>query len=79
MDDTSALETLGSFWMALSWYSNHQVGAWAILYPLIKVSSQLLSMGIAHGIQQVALLTLSQLFSIAYRWITWVLKRPLKG
>ena len=39
MDYTSALETLEDFWITLSWCSDHQVGAWAILYPLVKVSS----------------------------------------
>ena len=40
MDYTSALETLENFWMTLSWCSEHQVGAWVILYPLVKVSSR---------------------------------------
>ena len=39
MDYTSTLETLESFWMALSRCSVHQVGAWAILYPFVMVSS----------------------------------------
>ena len=39
MDYTSTLETLESFWMALSRCSVHRVGAWAILYPLVMVSS----------------------------------------
>ena len=39
MDYTSALETLKVFWMTLSWCSEHQDGAWAIFYPLVKVSS----------------------------------------
>ena len=39
MDYTSALETIEDFWMTLSWCSEHQVGALAILYPLVKVSS----------------------------------------
>ena len=38
-DYTSTLETLGYFCMTLSWCSEHQVGTWAILYPLLKVSS----------------------------------------
>ena len=38
-------------------YSARRVGALAILYPLVKVSST----GIAHGSQQCALFTLSQL------------------
>ena len=39
MDYTSALETIEDFWMTLSWCYEHQVGAWAIFYPLVKVSS----------------------------------------
>ena len=39
LDYTSTLETLESFWIALSRCFEHQVGAWAILYPLVKVSS----------------------------------------
>ena len=39
MEYTSTLETLEDFWMSLSWCSEHQVGAWAILYPLVKVYS----------------------------------------
>ena len=39
MECTSTLETLEDFWMSLSWCSEHQVGAWAILYPLVKVCS----------------------------------------
>ena len=39
MDYTSTLETLESFWMALFRCSVHRVGAWAILYPLVTVSS----------------------------------------
>ena len=39
MDYTNTLETLEDFWMSLSWCSEHEVGAWAILYPLVKVSS----------------------------------------
>ena len=39
MDYTSTLETLEDFSMSLSWCSEHQVGAWAILYPLVKVNS----------------------------------------
>ena len=39
MDYTSSLETLEGFWMALSWCFEHQVNAWAILYPLVKLSN----------------------------------------
>ena len=39
MDYTSTLQTLEDFWMTLSWCSEHHFRAWAILYPLIKVSS----------------------------------------
>ena len=39
MDYTITLETLESFWMAFSRCFEHRVGAWAILYPLVKVSS----------------------------------------
>ena len=39
MDYTSTLETIEDFWMTLSWCSKHQVSAWAILYPLVKVSN----------------------------------------
>ena len=38
MDYTSTLETLEDFWMTLSWRSKLQIGARAILYPLVKVS-----------------------------------------
>ena len=37
IDYMSILETLEDFWMTLSLCSKHQVGAWAILYPLVKV------------------------------------------
>ena len=36
---TSTLETLEDIWMSLSRCSEHQVGARAILYPLVKVST----------------------------------------
>ena len=39
MDYTSTLETLKSFWIALSRCSVHQVRAWGILYDLVTVSS----------------------------------------
>ena len=39
MDYTSTLETLESFWIALSRCSVHRVGARVILYPLVMVSS----------------------------------------
>ena len=39
MDYTSTLETLESFWTALSRCSEHRVGVWAIVYPLVTVSS----------------------------------------
>ena len=39
MHYTSILETLESFWNPLSMCSAHRVGALAILYPLVKVSS----------------------------------------
>ena len=38
MEYTSTLETLEGFLSALARYYTHQVGAWAILYPLAKVS-----------------------------------------
>ena len=69
MDYTSTLEVLENFWMALSRCSKHPVGAWAILYHLVKVRF----LGIAHGSQQGALFTLTELLSITYRWITQVL------
>ena len=69
MDYTSTLETLESFWMALSRCSEHRVGAWAILYPLVNVSCP----GIDHGSQQGALFTLNQILSMPYGWITRVL------
>ena len=37
MDYTSTLETLEDLWLTLSWYSEHQVGNWAILYVLVKL------------------------------------------
>ena len=40
MDYTSTLETLEDFWMTLSCCSEHQVGGWAILYLLVKLSSR---------------------------------------
>ena len=49
MDYTSTLETLEDFWMRLSWCFEHQVGAWAILYPLVI---RLVDLVIAHGSQQ---------------------------
>ena len=39
MDYTSTLETLEDLWLTLSWYSEHEVGGWAIIYLLPKVSS----------------------------------------
>ena len=69
MDYTSALETLDDFLMILSWYSEHQVGVWAILSLWLS----LVVPGITHGSQQSALFTLSQLLSMPYRWITRVL------
>ena len=39
IDYTSTLETLEDLWLTLSWYCEHQVGGWAILYLLVKVSS----------------------------------------
>ena len=74
MDYMSTLETLESFWMALSSCSEHQIGASTFLYPLFEVSKP----GIAHGSQQGALFSLSQLLSIPCRWITEVLWRSLK-
>ena len=38
MDYPSTLETLEDFWMILCWRSELQIGARAILYPLVKVS-----------------------------------------
>ena len=35
----STLETLEDLWFTLSWYSEHQVGCWVILYLLVMVSS----------------------------------------
>ena len=66
MDYKSTLETLENFWMILSWRSELQIGARAILYPLVKVS-------IAHGCHQGALFNLSQLLSMPYTWITRIL------
>ena len=37
MEYTSTLETLEGFSSALARHWKHQVGAWAILYPLTKV------------------------------------------
>ena len=37
MEYTSTLETLEGFSSALARHSKHQIGAWAILYPLAKV------------------------------------------
>ena len=65
----SNLETLEGFSNALARCSKHRIGAWGILYPLVK----LLVLGIARGSQQGALFTLSQLLSMPYRWITRVL------
>ena len=45
MDYTSTLEILEDLWFILSWYSEHQVGGWVILYLLVKVRV----LGIAHG------------------------------
>ena len=39
MDYTSTLETLEELWLTLSWYSDHEVEGWAILYLLVKVNS----------------------------------------
>ena len=39
MDYTNTVETLEGFWMSLSWCFEHGVGAWAILYRLVKVST----------------------------------------
>ena len=72
MDYTSTLETLESFWIAISRFSAHQIRAFVILYPLVKVSST----GIPHGSQQGALFTLSKLLNIPYGRITRVLQRP---
>ena len=69
MHYTSALETLESFWLALSRCSEHRVGAWAIFSPLLR----LVVLGITHGSQEGALFTLSQLLSMPYRWMTQVL------
>ena len=74
MDYTITLETLESFWMAFSRCFEHRVGAWAILYPWLR----LVVLGIAQRSQEDALFTLSQLLRIPYRWITRVLYRPLK-
>ena len=46
--------------MTLSLCSEHQVGEWAILYPLLS----LVILGIRHYSQQAALFTLSQLLSM---------------
>ena len=69
MDYTSTVETLEDFWMTLSWCFEHQVKAWAILTPWLR----LVILGIPHGGQQCALLTLSRLLCMPYRWITRVL------
>ena len=37
MDYMSTLENLEDFWMISYLCSEHQVGAWAILYPMVKV------------------------------------------
>ena len=39
IDYTSTVDILEGLWMILSWCFEHQVGALAILYPLVKVSS----------------------------------------
>ena len=41
MEYTSTLETLEGFSSALAWHYKHEVGAWAILYPLAKVRESL--------------------------------------
>ena len=66
MEYTSTLETIEDFWMSLSRCSEHQVGAWAILYTLVR----LVVLGIAHCGQEGALFALSQLLILPYRWIT---------
>ena len=38
MEYRSALETLECFSNALARHCTHQVGAWAIFYPLVKVT-----------------------------------------
>ena len=37
MENISTPETVEGFWNALAGSSEHQVGAWTILYPLVKV------------------------------------------
>ena len=37
MEYTSTLATLGGYLNALARHSTHQVGAWAIVYPFVKV------------------------------------------
>ena len=39
MDYTSTLETLEDFWMTLCWCAELEIGARAILYPLVMVSN----------------------------------------
>ena len=37
MEYTSTLDTLEGFWRALARHYKHEVGGWAILFPLAKV------------------------------------------
>ena len=38
MDYKSTLVTLERFWNVLSRFSQHRLSAWAILYPMVKVT-----------------------------------------
>ena len=69
MDYTSTLETLEGFSNALARHCAHQVGDWAILYPLVKVRFP----GIAHGCKQRSWFALVCFLSVPYRWNTQVL------
>ena len=60
MNCTCTVETLESFWNPLSMCFEHRLGTLAILYPLLR----LVVLGIAHGSQECASFTLSQLLSM---------------
>ena len=69
MHDTSALETLEGFSNVLArvQYTKSELEQSSTLWLT------LVNLGIPHGGQQCALLTLSQLLSMPYRWNTRVL------
>ena len=61
MEYTSTLEILEGFSNALSRCSEHRVGAWVILYPLVKVRGSLELLIVSSTPWQGSLFTLSQL------------------